>query len=201
MIKFSNFNISSKYKPINLTVELGQIVHITASNKVEERLLFDILSGQSKQYSGEIYINNYPLAYNSNEMKKCIQFISKHQTFYNQVAVGRQLSLLSLRWSGCDLSGSAMKALRVTGLKNIAYSKLTIEERKKIELARLLACPASIWLLEGVDGGFSEEFTSIVRDLILHRVSRNGIVFLTTKKPVKGLDKLFNCNINFTTLN
>jgi len=84
-------------------------------------------------------------------------------------------------------------ALERLGLKAFAKEKavvLSMGQRKRLQLARMLAIPRPLWLLDEPSVGLDTEGVRILEELMDEHRSRGGMVFVATHVPINLPDAM-----------
>ena len=192
MIQLNDLSFGKEFSTINNNINTGHAILLSSKVGLDREFLLSIC-GLYKKYKGNIMINNYPLCHNILQMQENTQIIYKTNSFHEHIKLHKQLKLLSLRWSGIDLSDAALKAFKIEKeeLQKVDSSKKLYQNKnrttenldykdimRRLELSRLIACPARIWLLEYPENNLSSKSIKIFQNIMLQRLTRDGIIFL-----------------------
>ncbi|KAH8945711.1 hypothetical protein BDL97_12G054400 [Sphagnum fallax] len=102
-----------------------------------------------------------------------------------------------LLWDGVDLSQPGLYDLyrpnvHLVAAKDAIKKPLTVYEnvRKRLQLARMLAVPRPLWLLDEPSVGLDAEGVEILEELIGQHWHQGGIVLVATHVPINLPDAL-----------
>jgi len=91
-------------------------------------------------------------------------------------------------WSGGDAAAAeaAAEALELTALLDLEVRRLSAGQRRRLALARLLAAPRPLWLLDEplapLDARWRERFGELIAD----HLRRNGLILAAVHDPLPG---------------
>jgi heme exporter protein A len=91
-------------------------------------------------------------------------------------------------WSGGDAAGAerAAQALELTALLDLEVRRLSAGQRRRLALARVLAAPRPLWLLDEplapLDARWRERFGAIIAD----HLRRKGLILAAVHDPLPG---------------
>ncbi|KAH8972763.1 hypothetical protein BDL97_01G008800 [Sphagnum fallax] len=89
--------------------------------------------------------------------------------------------------------GRTTGALETMGLGHLAQEQavvLSMGQRKRLQLARMLAVPRPLWLLDEPSVGLDAEGVEILEELIAQHRHQGGIVLVATHVPINLPDAL-----------
>lgn len=89
--------------------------------------------------------------------------------------------------------GKSLAALELMGLGRLAKEKarmLSMGQRKRLQLARLIAIDRPIWLLDEPSVALDEEGVRLLEYIIAEHRKRGGIVIVATHLPIKIEDPM-----------
>lgn len=89
--------------------------------------------------------------------------------------------------------GRTQWALDRMGLGPFAQEQavvLSMGQRKRLQLARMLAVPRPLWLLDEPSVGLDVEGVEILEEIMAEHRSKGGMVFVATHVPIKLKDAM-----------
>ncbi|KAH9573542.1 hypothetical protein CY35_01G005900 [Sphagnum magellanicum] len=89
--------------------------------------------------------------------------------------------------------GRTTGALETMGLGHLAQEQavvLSMGQRKRLQLARMLAVPRPLWLLDEPSVGLDAEGVEILEELIAQHRRQGGIVLVATHVPINLPDAM-----------
>ncbi|MDQ7727949.1 cytochrome c biogenesis heme-transporting ATPase CcmA [Halomonas sp. SpR8] len=173
----------SLFKGLDLDIRSGEIVRIEGPNGSGKTTLLKILSGQLRDYQGELFWNGVAMR-DAQE-----QFLANLLYLGHAPGIKSGLSALeNLAWyqSLSGESGSeserldALESVGLAGFEDVPAGQLSAGQQRRIALARLTLTPRALWVLD-------EPFTAIdrqgvadlERQLVVH-AEAGGCVLVTT---------------------
>lgn len=87
--------------------------------------------------------------------------------------------------------GKSLPAVELMGLGKLANEKarmLSMGQRKRLQLARLIAIDRPIWLLDEPSNALDDEGVKLLEYIIAEHRKRGGIVIVATHLPIKMED-------------
>ncbi len=149
---------------VDLAVAAGHVLGVVGPNGAGKTTLLNLLDGVVRADTGEIQLAGHDLTGTSAAVR-CRAGIGRtyqtprpfpRMTVFENVLVG---AVHGAGLRGEDAYDAALDALRRTGLSNRANElagDLRLLDRKRLELARALACRPRVLLLDEIAGGLSD---------------------------------------------
>ena len=180
MIKMIDLASSiANFSKINTEIKLSSLVKISGDNGSGKTSLIKILAGLSTYYTGQILINDYNLRCNIEEFKKNLQVVFAQNGLYEDLTVEENIKLFSRRWSGADLTNAGISVFGLEKYRFTKVKKLSSGFQRKVLLAKLIACPSNIWIIDEIDSYLDSSSLALLKDVVIQRVKNYGIVFYT----------------------
>lgn len=179
-----NFEGLTALKEVSFEVSQGQIKSIIGPNGAGKTTLFNLISGLHHPDVGRIFFSGKEITENIPERNAELGIARTFQLvkpFYNMTVL-ENVMIGGLKKGGKvrEARRKAFEVLEFLGMdkkKDIYPGKLTIEDRKRLELARALATSPSLLLLDEVMAGLNltevEEFNELIR-----KIRNDGITVL-----------------------
>lgn len=166
---------------VNMHIEEGEILGLIGPNGAGKTTLFNVITGFLKADSGEIIFGNEnilslkPHSICRKGIGRTFQLV---KTFNNMTVLDNAcVGSLMLTESVPDAIASAEEVLRLVGLaerRDDPVSELTLMERKKVELARILATKPKLLLLDELMTGLNPKEMDDSIDLV-RKISKEGL--------------------------
>ena len=179
---------------LNLTVRAGEAVGILGPNGAGKSTIFNLITGHVRPDSGRIFYRGEDVT-RLPPSARCRRGIGRSfQVPHPFVGMTVFENLLVGAVFGAGLTESAAAAhsheiLELTGLAkkaNLLAGKLTLLDRKRLELARAIATRPQLLLLDEIAGGLTDDEAHQLTETIM-MLRKNGISIVWIEHVVRAL--------------
>ena len=186
------------FEGLDLSLEQGELLQIEGANGSGKTTLLRILAGLSATYEGEIYYCGKPLHQVQAQYRSELNYLG------HLPGVKAELTPLeNLRWYG-QLAGiagedqwqSALAAVGLFGYEDVPCHMLSAGQQRRVNLARLRAIPAKIWILDEPFTAIDKQGVAVIEDSIHAHVEQGGAVIVTTHQPLASSSYLRSINLD-----
>jgi heme ABC exporter ATP-binding subunit CcmA len=153
-----------------------------------------MLAGFSRPSAGEILWNGHDITSPGvfQQYKLQLNWMSLKDAMKEKLTVLENVQWFELL-EGKDSSRSG-PAIQLMGLGRLMNEKarrmLSMGQRKRLQLARLLAIDRPIWLLDEPSVALDAEGTRLLEHIIAEHREKGGIVFVATHLPIQVEDSM-----------
>ncbi len=165
---------------LSFSVSINSALIIKGKNGCGKSSLLKILAGISEATSGEILWGGENIKNFRDDFNGDSQFLGHKNFLKSELTVAENLRF----YSRLNATEQAFEpALKFFGLENLADKKvktLSAGWQKRVILAKLLACPSTIWFLDEPSVNLDLEGKEKLRDLIKTRIKEDGLVIMAT---------------------
>jgi branched-chain amino acid transport system ATP-binding protein len=147
---------------LDMTVKEGEIVGILGPNGAGKTTLFNLIAGTVQPDSGSISFDGVDISA-LRAADRCKRGIARSfqvpQPFNGMSVYENALLAATFGRDPLDPEARALGALELSGMKakaNTAAGRLTLLDRKRLELARALAANPKLLLLDEIAGGLTD---------------------------------------------
>ncbi|WP_342638656.1 heme ABC exporter ATP-binding protein CcmA [Orientia tsutsugamushi] len=185
MLTCQNISLLSSNNTVifaNLSITLlpGAIAIIRGKNGAGKSSLLKIIGNIQSPTAGEVYIHNIQ----TNKLQKPFLGYIGHQLGLKlDLTVEDNLVMWAKFYDSVTLIPAAVTYFRLTDFLSEKVYKLSSGMKKKVALARLMACYSKIWLLDEVETNLDEGNRKLVYNLIAIHTNSGGIVLWASHSP------------------
>src|SRR5919204_2409283 len=179
---------------ISLSVGPGDTVGIVGPNGAGKTSLFGLISGDLPPDAGHISFDGRPVT-KLDAAARCRLGIGRtyqvprpftDMTVFENLLVAAQQGAGLRRRASYAAAVEALDRTGMTGQANMPAARLGLLQRKRLELARALACQPKLLLLDEVAGGLTDpEVAQLVE--IVRAVNAEGITVIWIEHVVRAL--------------
>ncbi|KAL3820647.1 hypothetical protein ACJIZ3_006552 [Penstemon smallii] len=176
----------------NVSIHDGGALVLTGTNGSGKSTFLRMLAGFSKPSGGEILWNGHNITESGvfHQYKLQLNWVSLKDAIQDRFTV-----LDNVQWFEVleGSQGKSLPALQLMGLGRLANEKsrmLSMGQRKRLQLARLLAIDRPIWLLDEPSVALDDDGVKLLEYIIAEHRKKGGIAIVATHLPIKIEDAM-----------
>jgi len=168
------------FSNLGFSLSTSSALVVTGKNGCGKSSLLKIIAGISQPKSGEIFWDEQNVANFRDDFNGDMQFLGHKNFFKNELTVFENLNFYA-QLRGTEIAvNSALSFFDLFEVTEEKVKKLSAGWQQKAMLALLLACPATIWLLDEPSTNLDKKAKEKLHGLIKTRIKEQGLVIITT---------------------
>jgi heme exporter protein A len=174
------FNDNLLFSQLGFSLYPGSALIIRGNNGSGKTTLLKVIAGLIRPKAGYIYwngqnIHDNPLWYNEQ-----INYVGHLKAIKSELTVLENLTFWAKLKGHEELIMAAIYYFRLHEMIDIPCSKLSAGWQKRVALARLIICPASLWLLDEPEANLDATAVQILSNLINTKIEQQGTVIIAS---------------------
>jgi heme exporter protein A len=162
---------------VQLSLCAGELVCVTGANGVGKTSLIRAIAGLLRPDSGAISFFSGADALDAESVRtKHIHLLAHQDGLKSARMVRQELAFWSHWLDGGDGIDSAAEALSLTALLDLDVRKLSAGQRRRLALARLIAAPRPLWLLDEPMAPLDTSARQRLADIMYRHLQDGGMI-------------------------
>lgn len=171
------------FNSVDLSLNPGEILWVKGRNGAGKSSLLRILAGLLTSASGLVLWKGKDIEDDQEQYLQNIRYIG-HQDALKTAFTARENLEFWCRFSGSDLVDTALKALHLEAIADHPVRIMSAGQKKRSNLARLIACPAPLWILDEPISSLDVHYIDLFKTLLKEHVASGGMVLLATHQDL-----------------
>lgn len=170
------------FKGLSLSLRAGEAVALTGRNGAGKTSLLRAVAGLLRPAAGTIRFG----AVEPEEARSGGLHMVGHQDGLKTGRTVWEELLFQTRWTGGTDSGAAeaLKTLDIVRLKDLEVRRLSAGQRRRLALARLVAAPRPLWLLDEPMAPLDAEQRQRIGALMQRHLDGGGLILAAVHDPL-----------------
>ncbi|PZO05587.1 MAG: heme ABC exporter ATP-binding protein CcmA [Alphaproteobacteria bacterium] len=169
-------------RDLTFGLESGEVVALTGANGAGKTSLLRALAGFLRPDAGTIAYDGADL---SEARRRHLHWQGPMDGLKSARRAGDELAFQA-RYAGADIDGiaAAVDLLALTPLLDLEVRQLSAGQKRRLALARLIAAPRPLWLLDEPLSPLDARWRAVMGTLIQAHVDKGGAVIAAVHDPL-----------------
>jgi heme exporter protein A len=174
------------FEGLDFEVRSGEAVVLTGANGAGKTSLLRAVAGLLRPAAGCVRFEGATGALDADEARRGAVHFVGHQDGLKAARTARQELAFQARWTraGEDQLAHAIEVLGLTPLLDLEVRVLSAGQRRKLALARLIASPRSLWLLDEPMAPLDTARRKIFGELMEAHIEDGGLILAAVHDPL-----------------
>jgi heme exporter protein A len=172
-------NDKTLFEEFGITLLEGGVVFIRGNNGSGKTSLLRILANLAEDYQGTIAYHEYDIRSLGDEYNTHVNYLAHNNALKSELSVVDNIAFYAKLSKSEMAIDAAIHYFELDELAETPIYQLSQGQKRKVALARLLACPTDIWLLDEPFSNLDEETKIKVKNMISIRSRDGGIIIIT----------------------
>lgn len=173
-------NNKTIFRDLGFALGTGSVLVITGGNGSGKTSLLKIIAGIIKPQAGEILWGDFAVEQIREDFYGDMQFIGHKNFLKSQLSVKENIEFYAKLSDTKMAVNSALSFFDLNDISHEQVKNLSAGVQQRIRLSLLLACPATLWLLDEPSTNFDQFYKEKLHGLIKTRIKEQGMVLLAT---------------------
>lgn len=173
------------FRGLSLTLEAGQAVALTGANGAGKTSLLRAVAGFIRPEAGAVAFQGAGGPLEASDAPRSLHLLGHLDGLKGQRTAGDELAFQA-RWLGADQAAldHAVATLKLTPLLGLEVRKLSAGQRRRLALARLVAAPRPLWLLDEPFAPLDARWREAVGVLMQSHLEGGGMILAAVHDPL-----------------
>ena len=174
------------FKGFSLTVAAGEAVALVGANGAGKTSLLRCVAGLLRPIAGKIRFRDGETETDPEEARRFSCHMVGHQDGLKGARTAREELTFQAGWTGGDAASALVAAERLglTRLLDLPVRVLSAGQRRRLALARLIAAPRSLWLLDEPLAPLDAASRLLLGEVMAEHVAGGGLILAAVHDPL-----------------
>lgn len=168
---------------LSFALGAGEALVLRGPNGSGKSSLLRILAGLGQPAAGTLLWGGAPVRHDPGAHRGRVRYLGHRNALKAALTARENLEFAAALYGG-GMVDAALDRLRLTALAAVPAQFLSSGEQRRLALARLVAAPARLWLLDEPTVGLDDDSLGVLIDMITVHRRDGGLVVLATHGPL-----------------
>ncbi len=167
---------------VDLDVHAGEVVLLQGPNGAGKTTLLKVCAGLVPVVSGEAVVLGQDLSVSRREVRTRVGYLPHHTGLYDDLTVADNLRFWTRAAGAAQADAdAAARRLGLDGrLQDVAVSRLSAGQRRRVSIACLIARRPELWLLDEPHAGLDNDTRDVIDDLVRSAAASGATVLVAS---------------------
>ncbi|HTI67882.1 MAG TPA: heme ABC exporter ATP-binding protein CcmA [Caulobacteraceae bacterium] len=167
-----------------LAIEAGQAVALTGANGAGKTSLLRAVAGLLRPEVGTVRFEGPAGPVEAEDARAAGLHLLGHQDGLKATRTAREELAFWTAWTGGDGAGRAVEVLELGPLLDLDVRRLSAGQRRRLALARLVASPRPLWLLDEPLAPLDAARRTLFGELMAAHLAGGGLILAAVHDPL-----------------
>jgi heme exporter protein A len=168
------------FSELSFSLSISSALIITGKNGCGKSSLLKIIAGIYETQDGRVLWGNENIENFRDDFNGDTQFIGHKNFLKPELTVKENLEFYADLRGTKNAVAPALEFFSLRDLQNSMVKTLSAGWQQRVILTKLLACPATVWLLDEPSNNLDKDGKEQLHELIKNRIKDRGLVILTS---------------------
>jgi heme exporter protein A len=168
------------FSELSFSLSISSALIVTGKNGCGKSSLLKLISGIYEVQGGRILWGNENIDNFRDDFNGDTQFIGHKNFLKPELTVKENLEFYADLRGTKNAVAPALEFFSLKELQNSPIKNLSAGWQQRVLLTKLLACPATVWLLDEPSNNLDKDGKEQLHELIKNRIKDRGLVILTS---------------------